>query len=494
MKTFRPLRCMGMVVRRSWKRLLPIGLLLAAQSFSLSAQAQNGNYAPWTHEEKMYAFSKFWAEVKRNYVYMYKVGVDRWDSLYRALLPQVMDNPYDGDFIRLMERFCAFLEDGHTGISYDWRHGMNVTANYYRDGVSLWIDLVENKLTLVSVDSLHARELPPGSELVEIGGMSAWDYLKEKSLPYISASTPHVRMETAARLLLKAPVDRMRTMTFRVGKELKTVRLVNCYQGPYSPQVSLPGVDWWRRNTKFEFSWPEKDIAYVRIGTLSEDEVVERFDSIFPELRKRAKGVIIDLRNNGGGSTGRGTHILSHFTPKNHLEGSRWFTRCYKPAYASWGAKSPSKPDGILPADTVGNAYNKECYLQFHDLAMYDGGTMKADFAKDHPYIEVPVAVLTNSHTVSACEDFLIFADQVPNVFQVGEPTNGSTGNPIFIDLIPGLSCRICTKKDTYPDGREFVGKGIEPDVYVPVTLESLQENEDIQLDAALKEIRKRMH
>lgn len=493
MKAFQFLRRMGTMLRRGGKRVLPVGFLLAAQAFPFSAQAQNDRTVPWTREEKVYAFSKFWSEVKRNYVYMYKVGADRWDSLYRALLPQVMEDPYDGDFIRLMERFCAFLEDGHTGISYDWRHGMNVTTNYYRDGISLWIDLVEDRLTLVRVDSLHARELPPGSELVEINGMSAWDYLKEKSLPYVSASAPHVRMRQAAQLLLMAPVDMMRTLTFRVGDERKTIKVVNRYVGPYSPLVSLPGADWWERNTMFEFSWPEEDIAYVRIGTLSSDEVVARFDSIFPELKKRAKGVVIDLRNNGGGSTNRGTHILSHFTPKNHLEGSRWFTRCYKPAYASWGAASPSQPNGILPADTVGNAYNKECYLQLNDLAMYDGGAMEANFAKNHPYIEVPVAVLTNSNTASACEDFLIFADGVPNVFQVGEPTNGSTGNPIFIDLIPGLSCRICTKKDTYPNGREFVGKGIEPDVYVPVTLESLMKNDDVQLEAAIAEVKKRM-
>ena len=118
---------------------------------------------------------------------------------------------------------------------------------------------------------------------------------------------------------------------------------------------------------------------------------------------------------------------------------------------------------------------------------------MEADFAPGHPCLEVPVAVLTNSNTASACEDFLVFADSVENVFQVGEPTNGSTGNPIFIDLIPGLSCRICTKKDIYPDGREFVGRGIMPDVLVPVTLESLRKNEDIQLRAAVAEIKKRL-
>jgi hypothetical protein len=34
-----------------------------------------------------------------------------------------------------------------------------------------------------------------------------------------------------------------------------------------------------------------------------------------------------------------------------------------------------------------------------------------------------------------------------------------------------GGSARICTKKDTYPNGKEFVGYGIKPDIEVKRTL-----------------------
>ncbi len=477
------------------KSVLPVCLMAALFAPHTPARARSEAATPWTVEEKLYAYSKFWMEARRNFVYMYKVGNERWDSLYRAMLPQVMKSPDDIDFIHLMQRFCAFLEDGHTMIYHDSSHfNRNVTTNYFLNGITLWIKRVEGHPIVVGIDSDHAGEIPLGSEVVAVDSIPADEYLRTNKMPYIPASAPHVRLERATAFMLQALEGTTRDVTFRVGKELKTLRLTNGSGAPYSPAVSLPGLAWCDKRVGFEHTWPRKDIAYIRIGTLNDDKILRRLDEVFPEIRKRAKVVIIDLRNNGGGNSSRGAYIISHFTPKNHLDGSRWFTRCYLPAYASWGGKSPSRPDGLQPQDTVGNEYQKKCYLHAHDLAMYDGGAMTANFAASHPYTEIPVAVLTNSNTASACEDFLIYADQLPNFFQVGEPTNGSTGNPIFIDLIPGLSCQICTKKDTYPDGREFVGKGIEPDILVPVTLESVRQNKDIQLEAALKELGKRIH
>lgn len=38
---------------------------------------------PWSTKEKIETLSKFWAEARRNFVYMPQIGVQRWDSLYR---------------------------------------------------------------------------------------------------------------------------------------------------------------------------------------------------------------------------------------------------------------------------------------------------------------------------------------------------------------------------------------------------------------------------
>lgn len=43
-------------------------------------------YEPWTPAQKVFALSKFWSEVRRNYVLMDRLGTERWDSLYLSLI------------------------------------------------------------------------------------------------------------------------------------------------------------------------------------------------------------------------------------------------------------------------------------------------------------------------------------------------------------------------------------------------------------------------
>ncbi|MHC4742441.1 MAG: S41 family peptidase, partial [Planctomycetota bacterium] len=75
----------------------------------------------------------------------------------------------------------------------------------------------------------------------------------------------------------------------------------------------------------------------------------------------------------------------------------------------------------------------------------------------------------------------------------VGRKTAGSTGQPLSIKL-PGFGgARICTKWDTYPDGREFVGIGIIPDVEVFPTSADIAENRDVVLEKGLEVLRSKL-
>jgi C-terminal processing protease CtpA/Prc len=78
-----------------------------------------------------------------------------------------------------------------------------------------------------------------------------------------------------------------------------------------------------------------------------------------------------------------------------------------------------------------------------------------------------PVVVLVGPRTLSAAEDFLIPLHASHRATLVGQRTAGSTGQPLIIMLPGGGGAAICTKWDSYPDGREFVGVGIDPDVEV---------------------------
>jgi C-terminal processing protease CtpA/Prc len=61
----------------------------------------------------------------------------------------------------------------------------------------------------------------------------------------------------------------------------------------------------------------------------------------------------------------------------------------------------------------------------------------------------------------------------------VGERTFGSSGQPLPIRLPGGGWARVCAKRDSYPDGREFVGYGITPDVEVTLSVEDVRAGGD---------------
>lgn len=57
--------------------------------------------------------------------------------------------------------------------------------------------------------------------------------------------------------------------------------------------------------------------------------------------------------------------------------------------------------------------------------------------------------VLTSARTYSAAEDFVVAFDAMKRGTIVGEPTGGSTGQPLLFVLPGGGTGRVCTKRDS---------------------------------------------
>jgi C-terminal processing protease CtpA/Prc len=197
------------------------------------------------------------------------------------------------------------------------------------------------------------------------------------------------------------------------------------------------------------------NVAYVRILHFGDRSAVDAFEARFAEIAA-AKGLVIDIRDNGGGNSGEGHRLLSLLTDKP-FRTSRWRTREYLPAYRAW-----SRPEGVH-AEDAGE-------VPPDGKRLYTG----------------PVLVLTSARTYSAAEDFAVAFDAMKRGRIVGEATGGSTGQPLLFDLPGGGKARICTKRDSYPDGREFVGVGVQPQVAVHPTIADLRAGRDTVLQAAL--------
>jgi len=110
---------------------------------------------------------------------------------------------------------------------------------------------------------------------------------------------------------------------------------------------------------------------------------------------------------------------------------------------------------------------------------------------KDRRIYEKPIVLLISNKTGSAAEDFAMLFDQVKRGELIGQPTGGSTGQPMISTLPGGGTLRICVRKDTYPDGKEFVGVGIQPTILSEQTIESFLNGEDSVMKKALEIIGK---
>lgn len=80
---------------------------------------------------------------------------------------------------------------------------------------------------------------------------------------------------------------------------------------------------------------------------------------------------------------------------------------------------------------------------------------------------EQPVVVLMGPVNMSSCEAFLLMMKQAPHATLVGSNSYGSSGNPKPHTLPNGVVALIPSWKSMRPDGAEFEGAGLRPNVFV---------------------------
>lgn len=180
-------------------------LSLIAALLTLPIAARPKPSAILTPEQKVFGLSKFWQEINYNFVYFDRVDRRAWDSTYLALIPAVQQTRDDWEYFRLLQRFCAMLDDGHTGILSPPQSSYEQTAPR-RDGEvflpirnglfeqgSLYIEPIEGRILVTGVNKTLGLQLPLLSQIVEVDGLPVEEYMRQYTLPYVCQSTPYMR-------------------------------------------------------------------------------------------------------------------------------------------------------------------------------------------------------------------------------------------------------------------------------------------------------------
>lgn len=438
--------------------------------------------------QKLYTLSAIWRNVSENFAFFENVPWLNWDSLYQAYIPKVLNTSTKYSFYRLLERFICSLRDGHT-LMY---HFNELFPHYVRfnfnNNLRLYPEAINKRVYITRVGSEEmTKAIPIGTEILEVNNMPVVDYLVTHVFPYIAASTEQQLWFYGVPEMFRGVVDTDTKNEWNVKFKKPDGDVFEMMLTLTKEPVEFEGKSFplFRRRKELESRWLDGGVFYLALNTFAKDTVIDMFRSIVPDIRK-AKSVIIDLRYNEGGNSNTGAEILSYFTDVDTLVGSKWQTRISNAYYKSNGYN-------LRNAKTL-DEEEKEYVRHYRNQSWMDGGTMK--FENKSPRmgrLRMPLVVLTSHFTVSAGEDFLIMLEGIKGrAIRIGQITSGSSGQRLGFRIPTGGTYFICTKKDTYEDGRKFVGVGILPDIEVQPSIQDLIEGKDMILSKALEYLNKR--
>ena len=427
-----------------------------------------------TPAEKVYGLSKFWQEVNYNFVYLNRVGALKWDSVYISLIDKVQKTENDYQYYRLMKQFCAMLKDGHTNIDFPERIQSKLLKTMFGD-YRIIVENIEHKAIITHINPSKKDIIPPGSEIVAVNDLSVEEYLAQFVSPYISASTNHILEDMATIEMLQGFEGEQYKLKIKKPDSVMIELVVEhsrCSESAIYPSKNPT-------NNLLDLKWLDKQIAYLALNSFQDKSIDSLFLDKLPELYK-AKAMIVDLRKNGGGDGEIGLEILKYLIPNKKVNGSKSRTRNHIATYKAWGEMTN-------PKDTTNNFEYRKAYLSYIGEYYYDFPNASRTLKTSHKRLKIPTVVLIGHNTASAAEDFLVYANKQPHFTKIGSPTFGSTGQPYSFSLPGGAQAQVCTKQDTYPDGTEFVGIGITPDIFVEQTLSDYLNNIDPVLESAIK-------
>jgi len=199
----------------------------------------------------------------------------------------------------------------------------------------------------------------------------------------------------------------------------------------------------------------EPDIGYINIKTFGgSDSDFKVIDDILTLLKeKNLKGIIVDIRGNGGGSDANSGLIANRFADQARVYSYvRYKSGPGHDEFNKWNPKS-IVPDG-------------ERYLN-------------------------QVILLTNRQVYSSAEDFVLAMQVIPAVTILGDTTGGGSGNPITRVLPNGWTFRVPRWQQVDINKNYYEGKGIAPEIPVWISVSDLANNRDTILEKAIEELRK---
>jgi carboxyl-terminal processing protease len=394
-----------------------------------------------TREGRLVVFDDAWSRIDERYYDRGFHGVD-WDAQRTTFRSLAAEAGSSQEFYAVMRRMLSYLDDPHTRVfapeeKFDWWRPRFVST-----GVA--IAEVEGRPTVVQVERGSASER---------AGIRAGDVIETVAG---EAATSLVRNRLAS---LSVPVSA--SSRFRVFAKL--------LDGPpeTSVQISWQGKDGKQESARLERHWEQRELsvqarrergeyAVIEIDAFTKP-IVAAFARTVPEKLNKTRGVILDLRNNGGGDAEAMTDIASTFLSPGINLGQ--FTDRFSASFTiSTHSRSLFSPD--LIAQT-----------------------------------QLPLVVLTSARTSSAAEILVEALRLSRRATIIGAATCGCVLAVRTRHELPDGGLLDISELDYQTaDGHRLEGHGVQPDELVTIERSDLYSRRDRALDLAVSKLSGQNH
>ena len=407
------------------KRLLEITCLVLAIGSSLRAQTA----ATISLEKRVMMASQIYHLISTFYP---GLSQDKFDAAYRQYLAVILRTENRHDFDLASMEFVAGLHDGHSWFYDNW------LDRTYGQPIGFLAYPIAGEWTVVRtiLPSIHV-----GDVIRAIDNVSIDDFFSSNRR-YVSASSS--RDAGVSFFDTPAIFPENFTITLADGRRVSVDR-------QNDSKLSPPPA-------KTEGKWlVEKSVAYIKVPTFHGIDTQAQALELLKQFRD-AKAVILDVRGNpGSGAPGALQRALMLHQ------------------YQDWN-ESSSEHGGTLLRNYA-PAYPGHLTVSISDTVIHPS----------EPAYSGRLILLTDRVCSCACEDFVMPFKYSKRATLVGETTAGSYSMTRHVDFDNGMILNIAAVHHMFPDGSQFEGVGITPDVQVNITPGDLRAGRDPVLEKALE-------
>jgi C-terminal peptidase prc len=414
-------------------------LVIALSLWPPALASNDGAFSAATREGRLAVFDDVWQTVHDRYYDANFHGVD-WPAQRATLRSQAGDAHTAQELYTVLRRMLASLLDAHTRVyapdeKFDWQHPRFV-------GIGLSLREIEGRPTIVAVEpgsGPAGAGVRPGDVIESVDGEPVSSLLDRRLREQLGSSTPQAARSHAITSLLAGDVNTDVQVGWRtIDNKEKSASFRR---------------QWHQRDFALQVSRQRGDFAVVTIDAFTWTITHDLSTALHGALR-RTHGLVLDLRNNGGGDAEAMAGVASYFLPT---------------------------------ATGLGEFMNRSGNVALS----LETGTWSLLSADRPTRLDVPVVILTSDRTSSAAEILVAALKDAQRATVIGGETCGCV-----------LAIRT---RHALPDGGELdlseldyrtaqhvrlEGRGVTPDQKVSLTRQDLYAGRDRGVEIALTRLK----